>query len=123
MIPTTYVVPTKIDRGTLLSWVDGDEVLLRELVQLFLVDGPQTIGQLRLGLDTRHGMRVQFAAHTLAGNAGIFGGCRVVELARRLERLGRDNNLAGAEPIVEELDAALDALCRGLTNLLEESPE
>ncbi|MFL5341346.1 MAG: Hpt domain-containing protein [Gemmataceae bacterium] len=115
--------PLAFDRRALLAVADGDIALMRDLARLFLVDGPQTLGRLRLGLAGGHGVRVQMAAHTLAGSVALFGDDRSVELARRLESLGRRNDLAGAEPVAVELTAAVDALCHSLAQFLEDTAE
>ena len=112
-----------LDRRAFLAVADGDTALMRDLARLFLVDGPQTLGRLRLGLAAGHGVRVQMAAHTLAGSVSLFGDDRTVELARRLESLSRRNDLAGAEPIADHLEAAVYALCRNLDQFLEDTAE
>ncbi len=104
----------------MLSLVDGDKDLLRDVVRLFLEDGPRTVERLRAGLAGGNALQVQIAAHTLAGNAGSFGAADVVTLARHLERKGRDHNLADSGPELDELEAAVDALCRGLLDFLEQ---
>jgi HPt (histidine-containing phosphotransfer) domain-containing protein len=119
MLPATIAPATKIDRATLLALVDDDKELLRDVVALFLEDGPRTLERLRVGLADRNALQVQIAAHTLAGNAGSFGAADVVTLARNLERKGRDHDLAECGPDLDELEAAVDALCRGLLDFLE----
>ena len=121
MTGTTLTPPVAIDRRALLAWMDGDLSLLRELVQIFLDEAPRNLRQLRTALTRGDANGMRLAAHTLSGNSSNFGGNAVSELARRLEKMGRAGDLAGVGDILDDLEVAMDALCRGLSDLSEHS--
>lgn len=67
---------------------------ISELVHAFLEDAPVQITQMRLALTASDVEAFRRAAHTLKSNAATFGAAELSALARELEMLGRENNLA-----------------------------
>ena len=70
--------------------------------------------EINAGLAAGDAVRVQRGAHTLKGAADIFAAKRVVHAAEKVEQLGRDANLAGAEVYVAELDKEVAELCQAI---------
>jgi PAS domain S-box-containing protein len=106
-----------LDHAQALACVGGDCELLREMVELFRTDGPKLLGKIRA--DVAHGdaAKVKLHAHTLKGAASNLGARAASEAAQRLETMGRNGDLTGAEEALatlekelERLQPALDAL-------------
>jgi CheY-like chemotaxis protein len=72
----------------------GDKAqLFAKLVRLFLDDSPARIRAMRRAIDAGDGQALREAAHALKGAAGNFAAAPVVEVARQLERQGRNGDL------------------------------
>ena len=78
--------------------------MLRELVNLFLEGAPQRIAQISQSIND--GPMLAFHAHALKSMSLNLGAKRVVELAQKLEDLGRARNVHGAPALLKELENA-----------------
>ncbi len=98
-------------RAALLERVDGDEALLRELVDLFLQTYPDLLRRLRADCENGDADDLARQAHTLKGMLGNFGTGPAFTLALELEQAGR-GGCAGAEALdlFGRLDAAVEVL-------------
>jgi signal transduction histidine kinase/CheY-like chemotaxis protein/putative methionine-R-sulfoxide reductase with GAF domain/HPt (histidine-containing phosphotransfer) domain-containing protein len=100
---------TEIDLAAAMEVVGGDGELLREAVGLFLEqDYPRQLRDLREGLERQDAQTVKAAAHGLKGSLGSFGGRAARDLALRLETMGREGKLSGAQSVLEEFEAAVE---------------
>ena len=97
----------------------GDWDLLKSLAEVFFDSYPAQLAQLRDAVGRGDAPTVYRLAHTLVGAVGIFGAKPAVTAAARLERMGREGDLAGAEEAWNGLDAALTRLKPALTALTE----
>ncbi len=95
--------PRVFDEAALLSRVEGDTELLREIVDLFQSECPRLLGDVRNALDRRDAKALENAAHALKGSVGNFCAETAVEIARNLESAARAEDLAGAEQVFENL--------------------
>jgi CheY-like chemotaxis protein len=112
-----------IDREAISDLVGGDAVLLRDLITLFLDGIPGMRERIHAAIEEKDAFRLNDAAHELKGAAGHFAASRTVEAARRLESMGRDNDLTHAQDAFQILEAELDRLQSALSNLvLPEQP-
>jgi two-component system, sensor histidine kinase and response regulator len=107
-----------IDQTEALARVGGDWGLLKSLAEEFFDWYPAQREQLRKAIGRGDGRTVNRLAHTLAGTVGIFGARPAVEAAARLEAMGRDGNLAGAEEAGKQLDVAVAGLKPALTAMI-----
>ncbi len=85
---------------------DLDDDSTRELITLFINDTPQRLSELRrlaAGTAPHAFARV---AHSLAGSCGIFGLDSMSVLGLRLEEMGGRGEMAGVDPLIEELERA-----------------
>ncbi len=97
-----------VDLNAALQIVDGDRELLQEAVELFLEqDCPRQLKALRDGLERQDAQAVKAAAHGIKGAASNLGGRAVSDVALRLETMGREGDITGAEDVLEELEAEL----------------
>jgi HPt (histidine-containing phosphotransfer) domain-containing protein len=115
---TDSLVAETLDRAAILERVEGDEELLKEIVQLFIEDCPRLIKQLHDSVYADNAAGLRMAAHTLRGSLSYFGPSQACALALELEILGRDGNVAQARPIYEALVAKLEQLQPALVDLI-----
>ena len=99
-----------LDLDTAMARVGGDAELLRELAGLFLEECPRMLSILHAALDRGDSKSVERTAHGLKGSVANFGADTAVELARRLEFLGRDQKLGEAPEALISLEHALSSL-------------
>jgi CheY-like chemotaxis protein len=110
------------DRQVALERTGHDGELLRQLIEIFLSDYPQLLAQLSAAQRVGDATTFHRMAHTLKGNAGVFGAEAVVEVARHLEQRGQEAHLHDAETLLHELETLLHSLRSELRSwLLEDS--
>ena len=106
-----------LDPPTLLSAFGGNRAVLAEVIDIFLVDGPQLMTTIRRAADQGDGQSLASSAHALKGSAGLFSKQGAYETARRLEQLGKSGDLAAAGEVCSELERDMDALRAMLAEL------
>jgi PAS domain S-box-containing protein len=99
-----------LDEALLLSRVDRDPQLLRDLVDLFLEECPRLVDEIRVALDSKDAKAVQRGAHSLKGCAGNLAAKMAAETALKLERLAQAGDLVRAESVLSELKSQLACL-------------
>jgi len=107
--PTTPSAPV-FDVQAALARARGDRALLAELIELFRGECEQARTTLRGALERRDAGALRLASHSLKGAAANLGASAVADAAQRLELLGKDEQLGGAEDAYRALTAALDDL-------------
>ncbi len=90
--------------AALLARVDGDEDIFSELCDIFLDDAPTRLSAIRTALEARDGKALRAAAHAFKGAAGVFDATGIVDAARRLEQMGDEGSLEGADAVFRELE-------------------
>jgi signal transduction histidine kinase/DNA-binding response OmpR family regulator len=90
---------TSFDLADLERSMDGDQALVREVVKVFLEDCPLQMAAIKAAVETRDARKMRTAAHTLKGGAGYLRATAVVEVARQLEAIGREGDLATGEAL------------------------
>jgi HPt (histidine-containing phosphotransfer) domain-containing protein len=91
--------------------------VLAEVIDMFLVDGPQLTRAIRQATAQGDGQKLASAAHALKGSAGLFGKQGAYERASRLEQLGKSGDLTGVDEACAELEREMDALRATLAEL------
>jgi PAS domain S-box-containing protein len=102
--------PGPIDWASARRHAGGDDRLLRDLVRLFLKEHPRWLAELRQAIGAADPAAVRAAAHSLKGSLGTLGVRVAFELAARLEALGREGRLAGAEDACALLETEIERL-------------
>jgi HPt (histidine-containing phosphotransfer) domain-containing protein len=115
------VLDAVLDLPALWAQVDGDQELLAELIAIFLEDGPRLLAETADAVARRDGPALQRAAHTLKGSLGAFHAGAALDVARRLEQIGRGGDLAEAETTLEALAAEHERLREAMLTVGEES--
>jgi two-component system, sensor histidine kinase and response regulator len=107
-----------VDVTQLLDRIDDDRAFLAELVETFRRDCPQNIGALQSAVLRENAADLHRSAHALKGALGNLAAVRAQALAADLERMGRAQDLSGAQSTLESLIVevpqairALEALC------------
>jgi PAS domain S-box-containing protein len=108
----THQAEATFDEAAFSARVDGDVTLMRELVELFLVDYPQRLACLREAIQHADWRAVERTAHSLKGAVSNFCANRALHAARHLEAEARAGNAS-------HMDAAYTALDQELTRLQE----
>jgi signal transduction histidine kinase/HPt (histidine-containing phosphotransfer) domain-containing protein len=80
--------------------------MLEELVNLFVESAPQRIAQISESINDP--AKLAFHAHSLKSMSLNLGAKRVVELARKLEEMGRNGTVDQAPALLEELRTAFN---------------
>jgi signal transduction histidine kinase/DNA-binding response OmpR family regulator/PAS domain-containing protein len=104
----------------LRSMVGDDDSIIAELVTTFLEDAPLLLLNLRRSLENADAANVRLYAHSLKSNGAQFGAMTFADLCKDMEMIGKSNQLDGAAPLLEQIEAeyqrvraALEALVRG----------
>jgi PAS domain S-box-containing protein len=105
----------QIDWVSAREHVGGDEKLLRELVRLFLKEQPRWLADLRRALAAGNTAALRDAAHTLKGALGTLGAQTALDAALRVETLGREGRLVGADEALALLEIEIERLRPQLT--------
>jgi HPt (histidine-containing phosphotransfer) domain-containing protein len=93
-----------------LARVEGDECLLRELIQLFIDDYPKTMQELRVAIAQGDTSTAERHAHTLKGSAANFEAAPVVTAGLRLETSAYRKDLSNVAREFQDLESALGQL-------------
>lgn len=107
-VPSSASAPVDWDKA--VARVGGDEAVIAELAGLFLAECPGLETGMREAVDAGNAADLRRHAHTLKGSAGIFQAEAAVDAAQRLEKMGRDGDLDGAEEALSALAHELDRL-------------
>lgn len=97
-----------------LGLVDGDRILLAELIDLLRSESPRLLSDLRQSLEASDANGVERAAHTLRGSVSNFGARAASQAALKLEVMGREGGLAGGAAGLVDLEREMARLERDL---------
>jgi PAS domain S-box-containing protein len=103
-----------IDMNELLSRLDGDRQIIREVWKAFTEDTPQLIKKLSAALGAGNLEQAQRLAHSLKGAAANIGAIRLQQNADRLERVVRDFGTAADARVQEDLLREFSRVCQFL---------
>jgi CheY-like chemotaxis protein/HPt (histidine-containing phosphotransfer) domain-containing protein len=99
-----------LDEGVLMSRVDNDLQLLRDLIDLYLGDYPHLVDEIRAALERKDARALQRGAHSLKGCTSNLAAKLASEAAFRLEGLAHTGNWAEAVTALESLERELARL-------------
>ena len=98
------------NKSELLTRVESDKALFKQVLQLFLDDCPNLLDGLRESALEGLAKGVAVAAHTLKGALGAVSAHRAAEAAGKVEWLAREGDLSALEPARMALEAEIEAL-------------
>jgi two-component system, sensor histidine kinase and response regulator len=110
--------PGVLDEEAALDRAGGDRELLQDLVELYLREAPRLLQDVQKAVARGDPAQVKIAAHSLKGAVDNFAAKDAFAAASRLEILGRNGNLAGAEEAFAILEREMDRLKLALSQLL-----
>ncbi|MFN0052145.1 MAG: response regulator [Planctomycetales bacterium] len=97
----TKAAPSRVNWNAARETVQGDMELLQVVVEAVVQECPSLLQQLAEGLAAGDAPRIRRAAHTLKGSLRAFEPVAALELAERIEELGRTGDVAGAAALLE----------------------
>ena len=101
--------------------VRGDHRLLRIIVEAATKEIPRLMALIRKAVVDGNAAELQLATHTLKGAIRYFASGPGFEQVRRLEKMGHDQNLAGAEDCLAALEAEVRRLAPALSDYLRQT--
>jgi signal transduction histidine kinase/CheY-like chemotaxis protein/HPt (histidine-containing phosphotransfer) domain-containing protein len=123
--PAEEVTPIGVDRGMLarrLAELAGDDsAIVVELIDIFLVDTPQILAEMRGGIATGRAEAVHRAAHTLKSSSASLGVQSLADHCGALETLARAGRLDQAADQLRQIEVAYEQIKRTLQEIRVES--
>ncbi|MBL9140820.1 MAG: response regulator [Phycisphaerae bacterium] len=98
------------DLAKALAYVEGDEQLLREMIDLFTAQTAALLPAIHAAVAKQDSAALARAAHKLKSSMSSFEATRAVDAADRLERMANLGNLKDASTTTAELDALVACL-------------
>lgn len=102
-----------------LERTEGDEVLLKEMIKIFLDMLPELLDAINKAVKKGEAEELRQSAHTLKSAAGSIGANRVFMAAYYLEQTGRENRMELASKKFDEIKVRLEELEPVLIRYLE----
>ncbi len=84
-----------------------DPAVLIDLCREYIEESRKTLSQLRDAFLAKDAKAFRERAHYLKGSSLMVGASRLAQCCAILERMGRDSDFRGAEPMLEDTLAAL----------------
>ncbi len=97
-----------IDRDEVLARFGGDLEFLSSSFELFRANYPSLLSLLREAVSGSDPNAVERAAHTIKGSVSNFGAKAATAAALRLERMGRERDLTGAQEVLVQLEHEIE---------------
>lgn len=97
----------RLDWSFAMDNVDQDEELLREVLDAFLIEGPQKLDEAKKAMADGDAVTLQRAAHTIKGALRIFGEPDVMQTAENLEMAGKNEQFEQTPELYERLSTEL----------------
>jgi two-component system, sensor histidine kinase and response regulator len=110
-----------LDTAELMQSVDGDLVLMREIVGVFLDESPRMSLRIHEALERGDMETMVAAAHALKGAVGNLGARAAMGAAKDLEQVGRKGNPSAIRDAGLRLQAEIDRLQPALEALRREA--
>jgi len=102
--PATHGI---VDVADALARLEGNQVLLDEIVQIFLQQYPRLLAEIHQSLSSADCHALTSAVHTLGSSAGQVWVTNALAIARRIEGMGDRKDLASVPEILAQLGAEL----------------
>lgn len=103
-----------------LERIQNDRALLWELLDIFVEDFRQKRGQLHEAAQNSDATQVRKLAHALKGSSANISAHQLAAVLSELERMGKNNALAGADKLLADMDTKFEALLARISRLREE---
>ncbi|BCA54784.1 putative Hybrid histidine kinase [Nitrospira sp. KM1] len=110
--------PTSFDAAALLENIGGDPDFVRQLLEMFLVSGPDMVCRITVAVQKGDTRSLEQSAHLLKGTAGNLCARPTALLASQLEALSRTDRMEDAKTLVEPLHSAITRLTQDIEGYL-----
>jgi two-component system sensor kinase len=107
-----------MDWTAALDRIGGREDLLKQMVGLFYKESDKLMPSLREAIARQDNPKVQRLGHSIKGSASCFAATPAMSAAVRLEFMGRDGNLSGADEAYALLELEIDRLKQALSSFV-----
>ena len=112
--------PKTFDLSVAMKTVLGDEVLFREIAEMFIKNCADSIAKIKEGIARNDACILKREAHSLKGAIGNFSAKDAYEVAYHLEKLGEQSEMATAKEELSNLERALNELTSEMKIVLQE---
>ena len=92
----------------------------KRLSHLFVEDSPRLLAEIRAAIPRGDAETVRNSAHTLKGSVGNFAAEAAFQAAFKLEAMGRNQDLTGAQEAMLELEREIELVVGELVSLTQE---
>jgi CheY-like chemotaxis protein len=116
-IPDAESTRQVIDESELQNRVGGDRELLNDVVSVFLEDCPLKLREVREAIQNRDPDGLRRSAHALKGAVANFAAHSAVEIAQKLENLGKQQNMTQAAETLPLLETEIENVRRVLESI------
>ena len=109
-----------LNEASLLASFGGNRQVLREVIDMFLTDGPALMTAVREAIARRDSDAAARSAHALKGSVGLFVQRGAFDTARQLEHTAKAGDLADADAMYTTLDQHMTELYHALRGLRQQ---
>ena len=120
--PAEAAVESIMDWAAAVDRIGGREDLLKQMVAIFFQETDKLVPALREAIALRDMVKVRRLAHSIKGSASCFAAPSAVSAAVRLEFMGRDDDLTGADDAYSVLEHEIERLKQALTGIVSSAP-
>ena len=96
---------------------EDDPGLVVELIDLYLLDAPERIREIKTALVSEDFDLLERAAHTLKSASANIGALALSGFCKELEMMARDSSVANPDSLAEQSQVAFDEVFVALTDL------
>lgn len=121
MVGSTGIRQVVFDREAALQRFGGDLDALRRNAAAFMADCPGRLAEIREAILQGNARALERAAYRLDWLLSTFSAGAAFDAAFRLEKMGREGNLCGAEAVYRRLEREIESLGLALESVGEEA--
>ncbi|MEW4564886.1 response regulator [Bremerella sp. JC770] len=99
-----------------LENVGGSEEILQEMIDLFTTECPKQLNDIQAAFASGDNEKLIRSAHTLKGSVALFAADATTAAARRIEFMGRDNELGDFQDAWDDLKQNINELLSALAD-------
>jgi two-component system, sensor histidine kinase and response regulator len=120
---TTHAGAVNWDAGATLERLGGDEELLLEVLNIFLVDAPRHMASLKSAIAESDAGAIEALAHSLKGEVGYLGIAAVSQKAQKMEELGQQSEFRLAAELYEIFEPEISQIFVSMRRFIRSSVE
>jgi HPt (histidine-containing phosphotransfer) domain-containing protein len=106
------------DKTGFLKRISHNEVLTKQLVNMFIDDMPELINELLQAMNNEFFDEIVTQAHKISGSSKNLGGVNLAKLAQQIEQSAKTQNSEKIKSLKKELSWAFDMLIQTLEKFL-----